>query len=256
LGLLGTARLLLGETAEAEVALAEAVEAGGDAGALVAWGLRASLAMARRDWTAGERCAHESRAVLARAHIENIAPALMAHAVAARVAIHHGAVALARDELVRAQLLRPIATYALPWFTVCASLELARAYMALADIPGARNVLAEAEAVIRRRPALGTLVAGVAEMRDRVRDASSSLAGSAALTAAELRLLPMLSTPLTFKEISGRVFLSPHTVKTHAVSIYGKLQVSSRSEAVQRAIELGLLEPFPAPLFARERSRE
>jgi LuxR family maltose regulon positive regulatory protein len=41
------------------------------------------------------------------------------------------------------------------------------------------------------------------------------------------------------------MFLSRHTVKTQAISIYGKLGASSRSEAVQRAIELGLLEPFP-----------
>jgi LuxR family maltose regulon positive regulatory protein len=50
---------------------------------------------------------------------------------------------------------------------------------------------------------------------------------------------------LTFREIGERVFLSPHTVKTQAISIYGKLGASSRSEAVERAIELGLLEPFP-----------
>ena len=51
--------------------------------------------------------------------------------------------------------------------------------------------------------------------------------------------------PLTSKEIGDRMFLSRHTVKTQAISIYGKLGASSRSEAVQRAIEIGLLEPFP-----------
>jgi ATP/maltotriose-dependent transcriptional regulator MalT len=39
--------------------------------------------------------------------------------------------------------------------------------------------------------------------------------------------------------------VSRHTVKTQTVSIYGKLGASSRGEAVDRAIELGLLEPFP-----------
>ena len=55
----------------------------------------------------------------------------------------------------------------------------------------------------------------------------------------------MLSTYLTFEEIGERLFISRHTVKSHAVSIYGKLGVSSRSEAVSQAIEIGLLESFP-----------
>jgi len=57
--------------------------------------------------------------------------------------------------------------------------------------------------------------------------------------------------PLTSKEIGDRMFLSRHTVKTQAISIYGKLGASSRSDAVQRAIDLGLLEPFPGLAPAR-----
>ena len=85
----------------------------------------------------------------------------------------------------------------------------------------------------------------LAEMRQTLRDASTALAGSSALSPAELRLLPILSTPLTLMEIGERMFLSRHTVKTQAISIYGKLGASSRSDAIQRAIELGLLEHFP-----------
>jgi LuxR family maltose regulon positive regulatory protein len=48
-----------------------------------------------------------------------------------------------------------------------------------------------------------------------------------------------------FQEIADRLGVSRHTVKTQVVSIYGKLGVSSRGDAVDRAIELGLLEPFP-----------
>ena len=249
--MLGSAHLLLGDEAAADAALTAAVEAGGTAGALVAWAGRASLAMARSDWSAAERFAQESEAIVTRAQLAHILPALSTYAVTARIAIHRGDLARAREELVRAQLVRPLATYAAPWVSVGALLELARAYLAIADPAGARNVVAEAEAIARRRPALGILNARLAEMRRRLRDAASTLAGSSALTAAELRLLPILSTPLTFKEIGERVFLSPHTVKTHAISIYGKLQASSRSEAVEHAIELGLLEPFPGLSPAR-----
>ena len=243
--MLGWAHLLLGDETAADVAFTDATEAGGMAGALVSWASRASLAMTRRDWSAAERYGRESSAIIARAQVGHILPSLMTYAVTARIAIHHGDLARAREELVRAQLVRPLATHAAPWVAVGALLELARAYLAISDPAGARNVLSEAEAVARRRPDLGTLTASLAEMRQRLSEVSSTLAGPSALTNAELRLLPILSTPLSFKEIGDRMFLSRHTIKTQAISIYGKLQASSRSEAVERAIELGLLEPFP-----------
>ena len=66
--------------------------------------------------------------------------------------------------------------------------------------------------------------------------------GASALTAAELRLLPLLATHLSFPQIGEEFFLSRHTIKSQAVSIYRKLGVASRSPAVTRARELGLLE--------------
>jgi|SRR5580658_221818 DNA-binding CsgD family transcriptional regulator len=63
-----------------------------------------------------------------------------------------------------------------------------------------------------------------------------------ALTGAELRLLPLLSTHLSFPEIASELFLSRNTVKSQAYSIYHKLGASSRSQAVARSGELGLLE--------------
>jgi LuxR family transcriptional regulator, maltose regulon positive regulatory protein len=63
--------------------------------------------------------------------------------------------------------------------------------------------------------------------------------GASSLTAAELRLLPLLPAYLTFREIGERLFVSQNTAKTQALSIYRKLAVSSRSEAVQHAEQLG-----------------
>ena len=73
------------------------------------------------------------------------------------------------------------------------------------------------------------------------RERGSSVPGASALTAAELRLLPLLSTHLSFPEIAEEMFLSRHTIKSEANSIYRKLGVSSRSQAVSRSLELGLL---------------
>ena len=166
------------------------------------------------------------------------------YGVGARVAAHGGDMARAKADLVRAQLIRPLANHAAPWLSVDALLELARAYLAISDAAGAQQVLREAEHIIRRRPALGTLTTELLEIRQRVAGTLSLLAGSTTLTAAELRLLPMLPTYLSFEEIGDRLSISRHTVKTQAMSIYGKLQASSRGEAVERAIDLGLLEPF------------
>ena len=70
----------------------------------------------------------------------------------------------------------------------------------------------------------------------------SSVPGASALTGAELRLLPLLSTHLSFPEIAGEFCLSRNTIRSQAMSIYQKLWASSRSQAVARSRELGLLE--------------
>jgi LuxR family transcriptional regulator, maltose regulon positive regulatory protein len=168
-------------------------------------------------------------------------------AVTARLAIAKGEGARAREALVSAQRLRPIMTYALPWFAVQARLELAKAHLALSDPRGAATLCREAEGVLRRRPTLGTLVAEAKSVRARIATTPDQSSGWAStLTAAELRLLPLLTTYLSFGEIAERLFVSRNTVKTQAISIYRKLDASSRSEAIERAIELGLVDVPPA----------
>jgi DNA-binding CsgD family transcriptional regulator/anti-anti-sigma regulatory factor/anti-sigma regulatory factor (Ser/Thr protein kinase) len=79
------------------------------------------------------------------------------------------------------------------------------------------------------------------QLHARVDTMRADLLGASTLTAAEQRLLPLLATHLTFREIGGRLHVSFHTVKTQAMSIYRKLGVSSRSQAIAHAQELGLL---------------
>ena len=66
--------------------------------------------------------------------------------------------------------------------------------------------------------------------------------GASALTAAELRVLPLLATHLSSAEIAAELSVSFHTIKSQQASLYRKLGASSRSQAVARARELGLLE--------------
>ena len=142
-----------------------------------------------------------------------------------------------------ARALRPLLDHGFPWLTIQVGLELTRAHLALGEAAAARTVLTETERVLERRPGVGSLAKEVRELRERVAATSGPVgAWAMSLTGAELRLLPYLATHLTFVEIGERLYLSQHTVKTEATSIYRKLQASSRSTAIERAVQVGLLE--------------
>jgi LuxR family transcriptional regulator, maltose regulon positive regulatory protein len=149
----------------------------------------------------------------------------------------------APERLVSAQHLRPLLTYALPYLAVQARIGLARVHLALADHAGARTLIREVDDLLKRRPGLGTLAREAESLRAQLsKEHGSTVPGASALTAAELRLLPLLSTHLSFPEIAEQMFLSLSTIKSQAMSIYRKLGASSRSQAVARSRELGLLE--------------
>ena len=100
----------------------------------------------------------------------------------------------------------------------------------------------EVDELLRCLPDLGSLEGEAEAFRARLSEEHDpGVPGISALTAAELRLLPMLATHLSFPQIAAEMFLSPHTVKSEAISIYRKLRVSSRAQAVARSRELGLL---------------
>ena len=243
----GIARVLGGDLDGGDECLEDAAGVGEQVGSpedvAVALCERALVAMARSQWDRAEALAGQARTVLRRAGIEESFATPLICALRARAATHQGDVPAARRELLSAQHLRPLLTYALPYLAVQTRLELARVHLALADPAGARTVMREVDDLLRRRAGLGTLVGEAAAVRARLsQDRSSSVPGASALTAAELRLLPLLSTHLSVPQIAEEMFLSRHTIKSQAMSIYRKLGAPSRSQAVARSRELGLLE--------------
>ena len=243
----GVAHALLGATDRAQADLDAAVDTalamGAFDDAFVAAAELALLAAQQGAWDEAGRHARQAQGLVEETGLGDYGTSAIAHVVVARVALHEGRHTDARAALTRAHRLRPLLDHGFPWLTIQVGLELTRAHLALGEAAAARTVLTETERVLERRPDVGSLAKEVRELRERVA-ATSSPAGSWAmsLTGAELRLLPYLATHLTFVEIGQRLYLSHHTVKTEANSIYRKLQASSRSTAIERAIHIGLLE--------------
>jgi ATP/maltotriose-dependent transcriptional regulator MalT len=61
------------------------------------------------------------------------------------------------------------------------------------------------------------------------------------LTGREKQILQLIASGLSNKEIEETLFISINTVRTHIKNLYSKLEVESRTQAVQRAGQLGLL---------------
>lgn len=167
---------------------------------------------------------------------------MLAFAAAARLALHDGVLEQVDLQLTRGMRARPSCTYVLPSLATRSRLQMARVFWARGDHTTARHLLREIDDILVRRPDLGVLVDQVNDFRKVVAaDARGVTGRGPPLTPAELRLLPYLQTHLTIGEIGERLFVSRNTVSSEVASIYRKLGVSTRNEAVTQATAIGLL---------------
>jgi len=133
-------------------------------------------------------------------------------------------------------------------------LEIAYARLAQADARqlqgdpgGAADAARRARMLIERCAAPGLLCDMLARTERRLHLASRRvLVGDSApvadeLTDRELSVLRLMPTELSQREIGDALFISLNTVKSHARSIYRKLNVDARDEAVEQARAFGLL---------------
>jgi LuxR family transcriptional regulator, maltose regulon positive regulatory protein len=241
----GVADVLLGNDQSADDLLEQAARVAGRLGTVevqtLALAERALLAEAGGEHAAADALLEQISA--GAMPLEGFASHALTLAATARSMLRHGRAPEARRSLASAQLQLDRVTGALPWLAVQTRLEIASAFVMLRDSAAAAPLLEEVDALLALQPGLGALRGQRDRLAAGIEGMPAAGHGHAVrLTAAELRLLPLLATHLSFREIGAHFYLSRHTVKTQAISAYRKLGASSRGEAVQRAEELGLIE--------------
>lgn len=97
---------------------------------------------------------------------------------------------------------------------------------------------------VRHHAAHAELISEIVELRAGLADTARRQASESLpepLSESETRVLRLLGTDLSKREIGNELYVSVNTVKTHVKHLYAKLDVQTRHQAVERARALGLL---------------
>jgi LuxR family maltose regulon positive regulatory protein len=246
---LGVAHALSGAPERAVKELDLAARLGREAqrhAAATAFAQLSLLAAERNDWPDAEKNAGQALEVINTGDVRDRLFSILGFAAAARVAAHKADRAAAQRHAVAA--LRRYATpstAAVPWLSAQVSITLGETFLDLGDFAAARYRVEEARRHLTRLLSEGTLrhqlrrlSAGLARQGGHIRVLSPMT-----LSTAEIRVLQLLPTHLSLGEIGDELHTSRSTVKTQVAAVYGKLQCSTRTEAVRRGRDLGLLQP-------------
>jgi LuxR family transcriptional regulator, maltose regulon positive regulatory protein len=167
---------------------------------------------------------------------------MIAHLARARILVLEGRVAEAGHSGARAAELAGRGAGLVE--VAAASILLGQLLAETGDRDAARAAVGRARWALDRSPDPGGVGEALAQTERRLgrrrRRATSELPGDE-LSERELAVLRLLPTRLSQREIDASLYVSVNTVKTHTKSIFRKLGVSTRAEAVARSRELGLL---------------
>jgi LuxR family maltose regulon positive regulatory protein len=182
--------------------------------------------------------------MVAGGHLQQHLLSILSYTAAARVAAHQQVRQAARSHVGMAlRLYTAPSPAAFPWLSAQVAITLGHTFLDLGDFVAARRWAEEARGHLTRLLTEGTL-------RDQLRRLSAGLArdgghvrvpSAMALSPAEMRVLQLLPTHLSLGEIGDELHTSRNTVKTHVAAVYRKLQCSTRTQAVHRGHDLGLL---------------
>ncbi|HEY6746950.1 MAG TPA: LuxR C-terminal-related transcriptional regulator [Mycobacteriales bacterium] len=247
-GALGVAHALSGAEAVAVPELEQTVRLGSGThapAAVAALGELSLLAAQRQDWLRAAEKAREAVALISAGSLQEHLLSILGYTAAARVAAHERDQVAARHYVGMAlRLYASPSPVAFPWLSAQVAIALGHIFLDLGDVAAARFRAEEARGHLTRllsegvlREKLGELWAGLEEAGGQVRVPSGM-----ALSAAEMRVLNLLPTHLSLGEIGDQLHTSRNTVKTHVAAVYRKLHCSTRTEAVRRGRDLGLVE--------------
>ena len=204
---------------------------------------QAAIAIEAGRWDDAERDSRTASRLIADVGSTESPLVSIVRCVGALVLAHEGEGDVGRQETRRAMRLVAVPTQCPLWLAVQARYLLGRSNILIGDAPAARILLSEAQSHMRG-------AADATWLRERLENAWAQVesfplaigVGPSALTSAELRVLHLLPSHLSFEEIGKRLNVSRNTVKTQAIAAYRKLGVSSRSEAVARATAVGMIQ--------------
>ena len=129
-----------------------------------------------------------------------------------------------------------------PWPKLEILLRLAPVLAGLGDRTGSAALLNEARQLLDSLPAgADAQLARLQRLQQRLVGRSRPVRSGEPLTEREQDVLRMLQGTLSLRDIGRELYLSPNTIKTHTRTLYRKLDVSDRQDAVTRGRELGLI---------------
>jgi LuxR family transcriptional regulator, maltose regulon positive regulatory protein len=236
---LGSTLYLSGDASHARGPLEEALALTEDGQRLVRVVTLSFLAFVATD--EGHLEEAESHARAAHALVERLRPYRIPHTSLAPIALgralaERGRLEEAQEELEGALSARRRLPGLSPWPTLLGLLALAPVRAARGDRAGGREALVEARALLEANPDAG-IFPELLERQERKlrarRPRDGQLDGE--LTERELDVLRLLDGELTTRQMAQSLYVAPSTVRTQIKSIYRKLGVSSREQAVEEA---------------------
>ena len=184
-----------------------------------------------------------AREQVERSGLGSVKVMVLVFAVLAKVQARRGRAAEAADTLEFVMRSSDGMEDFLGWYESEVLLISCRTMLRIGQHDRAVALASRAEEVVARMGSPARLVRWIEEIRQALQ---MPRADALNLTKAELRTLQFLPSHHSFRAIGEQLFLSQNTVKTQANSLYRKLGVNSRAEAVMEGRRLGLIEGEPS----------